>query len=122
MTTFINQLQDRLDMELQTVETGEKNLLQIVSRSIPVAEKALNELRDYIRKNSFENTADEIRFYKEVEPRFHARLIYYVRLYQAETSKPVGGKEMLEAFYKEELLHQLFCSVNIDIEIVRICQ
>lgn len=110
MTDFISHLQEQMDKELLSIESNEETFLQVTHLSILAVEKVLTELRNYIHHYSFENTTEEIRFYKEVEPGFHSRLIYYVRLYQVETCKPVGGNEVLEIFYKDELkrIHQFF--------------
>ncbi|TAM97116.1 MAG: hypothetical protein EPN39_12000 [Chitinophagaceae bacterium] len=110
MTDFTDRLQEQLDIELQTIEGNGEAPLQTALQSIPVVEKVLAELRNYIHHYSFENTSEEIRFYKEVEPGFHARLIYYVRLYQIETCKPEGGNDELVNYYKNELkrIYQFF--------------
>jgi hypothetical protein len=110
MTDFISSLQDQIDKELLSIENNEETLLQVAHLSMLAVEKVLTELRNYIHHYSFENTTEEIRFYKEVEPSFHARLIYYVRLYQVETCKPMGGNEELVIFYKDEMkrIYQFF--------------
>lgn len=110
MTDFISRLQEQMDKELLSIESKEETLLQVAHLSMLAVEKIFTELRNYIHHYSFENAKEEIRFYKEVMPRFHATLIYYVHLYRVEICKPVGGKEALEIFYKDELkrIHQFF--------------
>lgn len=110
MTDFISRLQEQMDKEILSIESKEETLLKVAHLSILAVEKVLTELRNYIHHYSFQNTTEEIRFYKEVEPCFHASLIYYVRLYQVEICKPAGGNEALEIFYKDELkrIHQFF--------------
>lgn len=110
MTDFISSLQDQMDKELLSIENNEGTFLQVAHLSMLAVGKVLTKLRNYIHHYSFENTTEEIRFYKEVEPGFHARLIYYVRLYQVETCKPMGGNEELVIFYKDEMkrIYQFF--------------
>lgn len=103
MTTFVNQLQEQLETRLFQIEAETNKPLQAAKRAFSAARDAVTRLQEYISGYTFNDRHEEIRFYKEVEPSFHALLIYYARLYRIERSKPVGSKEVIKAFFEEEL-------------------
>lgn len=103
MTTFVNQLQEQLEAKLFRIESETNNPLKAAKRAFSAARDAVARMQEYITAYSFNDRQEEIRFYKEIEPSFHARMIYYARLYRIERSKPVGSKEIIKAFFEEEL-------------------
>lgn len=103
MTSFVNQLQEQLKAKLFQIETETNNPLKAAKRAFSAARDVVARMQEYISGYTFKDRQEEIRFYKEVEPSFHALLIYYARLYRIERSKPVGSKGIIKAFFEEEL-------------------
>lgn len=103
MTPFVNQLQEQLEAQLFQIENETNNPLKAAKRAFSAAKDAVARLQEYILAYSFKDRQEAIQFYKEEEPSFHARLIYYAGVYRIERSKPVGSKEIIKAFFEEEL-------------------
>lgn len=63
----------------------------------------LQQLRDFIREYTFTNSQEEIRFFKEIKPRFTSLLIYYMGLFNIETEKPASFEKALREYYGQQL-------------------
>jgi hypothetical protein len=92
-----------MDESLQQVRMEQEGIVQQAESAYRVAEKYMLELKQFILSYTFKDQVEEIQFYKNIEPSFHARLIYFVKLYGIERRKPVGGIKVLKAFFEEEL-------------------
>lgn len=103
MTPFVNQLREQLDAQLLRIETETDQPIEAARRAFSAAREAVAQLQEYVLTYSFKDRQEEIRFYKNVEPSFHARLIFFVRLYGIERRKPIGSIKVLKAFFEEEL-------------------
>lgn len=103
MKKFTASLYEEMSLSISELNNLEKSILHQAQKAIQIIQKSLLKLREYIIPYKFENTQEEILFFKDIEPPFHAELIYYVRLYQLERRKPEGGKQVLEKFFQKEL-------------------
>lgn len=63
----------------------------------------MERLRQYIIEHPFSHQADEIYFFREVKPRFQARLVYYLRLFHLEARRPPGGRAVQRKYWENEL-------------------
>ena len=82
ITDYSDRLYDNLLKQLSGTMDADKPLLQRIEKAITQCDNALTSLRDYFDKHSFDDPAEEIRFFKVLKPRFVAQLLYYLRLYQ----------------------------------------
>src|SRR3546814_6702495 len=67
----------------------------------------MKDLKAYIKQeNRFTSIAAEIRFFKEVKPKFHMEMIYYAELIHILVNKPLGPKKSVIKYY-EQLMAQM---------------
>jgi hypothetical protein len=66
--------------------------------------KKLNELKALVLEQGFESKADEIYFFKHIKPQMVALQLYEVLNFNLKNHLPAGTKEMVKAYYEEELL------------------
>jgi len=91
----------RLEQVLQ--EQSEIAPLERMRREVAQVRRVLDELRVSVLENGFEGVAEEVYFFKEVKPRFHALMIFSVERFHFESNRPaLGGKE-LERYCRGQL-------------------
>jgi hypothetical protein len=71
--------------------------------SIIICKKAMTKLKRYISNYSFENTADEIHFFKEVKPLFYSKYIYFINVYNYLIQQPAGGEDAVRSYINFQL-------------------
>src|SRR5690606_6900032 len=81
-----------LEIAIDEVEIKTDCSLQRLETVIHLVLKCLSELKEYVLKSGFNNTNEEIRFFKYQKPVIVAKLIYYNAIYKIETKKPYGTK------------------------------
>lgn len=77
--------------------------VQNLNESLSCIADTINELRERIRRHSFEDETDEIKFFKYTKPRFCAWQTYVVELNNILSSVPVGTDQMVRDYYMEEI-------------------
>lgn len=115
MEKFVTVMEERLEKDLSQIEKETSTVLQQAEQCIAVLQQKMSELRSFISGYSFKSDAEEISFFKEVEPRLHARLLYYVKVFQIETRRPKGSTELQKELLQCELrlIHDFFAR-NLD--------
>ena len=73
------------------------------------------ELREFIHQYDFQDTNEEILFFKNTKPFILSKLIYFNDIYLLELRKPNGSKEVLKEYYKKkQTAITEFCNANLD--------
>ena len=73
------------------------------------------ELRTYTHQYTFQNSDEEIWFFKNIKPFILSKLIYFNDIYTLELRKPNGSKEVLKEYYKKkQIAITEFCNANLD--------
>lgn len=103
MSDFIQDLLNRLEKELKSINAEPNSVLQKAEQAIRQTYTSVRELREYVLANPFPSQADEIVFFKEVKPRFVCHLIYFVNLFNIESRRPKGGVETQKKYLQREL-------------------
>jgi hypothetical protein len=103
MRKFAERLNSALENQLNEVSSNGETLAERYRASIMLSKKAMAKLKNYIRSYSFENTVDEIHFFKKVKPQFYNRYIYFINVYNLIMQKPLGGDEILKEYINIEL-------------------
>ena len=80
------------DSTLESAREISSGLLQIVAR-----------LRNFIIGYTFENSGEEIRFFKYTKAEFFVPLIYYQSVFEILSAIPVALQEDINAYYLREL-------------------
>jgi hypothetical protein len=103
MIAFTNKLYNDLEKRLRSIEEENDIVLKRSEISFGVCKDCIADLKSFILKHKFKSTAEEIKLFKEIKPQFTSKLIYHLTLYNIETKKPNGGKEILKKYLLKEL-------------------
>ncbi|MCX2680967.1 RteC domain-containing protein [Galbibacter sp. EGI 63066] len=103
MITFTNTLYEQASEELLHVRETESNTLKQAEKAYLVMHTALQKLKDYILRHTYKDTGEEVRFFKEIKPRFLKKLIYFSEVFRVESSLPAGNNKRRKNHYREAM-------------------
>ena len=115
MKQFTKKLEEKLSIEIQSIEMEGSNILKKASKIIFLLESAFEQLRTFVFEYTFESEDEEILFFKEVKPRIFSQLIYYKEIYDIEMCHPNGSEYSRKDYILSHLdrLNRFF-NKNID--------
>jgi hypothetical protein len=115
MERFVNNLKERLNEDIQLIESSGDDIFKRSTRIIAVLEKTFEELKIFIHDYIFKNQAEEISFFKEIKPQLFSRLVYYNKVYNIEIRMPSGTYND-KRIYLENALGRIkyFFDMNFD--------
>ncbi|WP_288878872.1 RteC domain-containing protein [Pedobacter panaciterrae] len=99
MIQFSDNLYAQMEERLQQISIIETTYLQKAELSFHAVEGALSNLKEFISAYTFKSDDEEIRFFKEIKPRFLSRLIFWTEMIQIESDKPLGPKKHVRNYY-----------------------
>lgn len=103
----------QLTNEMVVIGTDDLSPVARLAANLNVISASLKKLRAFMETEPFTNRQEEIRFFKHTKPRFYSLKIYHFELYNLDTAKPAGTKDMLLDYYLQELkLVQRFFKLN----------
>jgi len=91
MEEFLISLRERINSEIQNVESSENNVTQKSLKIIQLLETAYEEMKKFITGYTFKDQSEEIYFFKEVKPKLFSLLVYHNKLYAIEMRMPAGS-------------------------------
>jgi hypothetical protein len=100
---FSNELFDELKHELSIITERAGNIIETSRESSTITLKYINRLKKYINNYQFQDIAEEINFFKNIKPKFLAKLIYFQKVYKIQFHLPLGYAEMVKNHYLKEL-------------------
>jgi hypothetical protein len=103
MNHFVTKLNKKLNSQLQKIDLEETELLKKALQSITCIESALNELKSFLMNHTFKSDDEEIQFFKEIKPGIYSQLIYYVKVSNIESKRPIGSIESQQEYFRDEL-------------------
>lgn len=103
METFTSHLYSQMQQDLQDISLNNEDTMRKAEQSYYAIEEYLRKLKIFARDYSFKSKEEEIRFFKEIKPLFLKEMIFFIKLYDIETRKPVGTPEALINYYKSEI-------------------
>lgn len=103
MKTIAERFQAAMETQLAAVTLNGQSPTEQYRSSIMICKKAMTKLKRYISTYSFENTAEEIHFFKEVKPLFYSKYIYFINVYNYLIQLPAGGEEALRSYINFQL-------------------
>ena len=101
MEKYTGELYRDMMQQVQQLALTSDHELPKAEQCFHIVETAMIKLRDFIYQHTFTDEDKEIRFFKEIKPRFHAELVYYAELIHIEANKPFGSKELVTSFYRQ---------------------
>lgn len=97
--TILKKLEEELDA--LKIENIEKKAL--AEKSVGVCQLAFLELKKYVTQDGFNNTEEEITFFKIIKPTIFSKLIFYHELFRIETYKPLTHKKLMVKMLNNEI-------------------
>ncbi len=93
-----------LTEQLNFIDLEVKNPIKKCENAIEVKITSIANLKKIIAKNNFKSDTEEIRFFKELKPKFTSKLIYHNMIYKIEMKRPNGGNRIVKKYYNKELI------------------
>jgi hypothetical protein len=103
MKLFSESLMCEMEHQLKLVHLEIENPLQSSEESIKIIVSILEKLKTFFITHKFQSKIEEIEFFRNIKPKFAARLIYYNEIYNIESNKPTGSKKTTRKYYNAEL-------------------
>ena len=103
MITFSDTLYQQAGEDLYRIRETESNTLKQAEKAYLVMHTALHKLKDYILRYTYKDPQEEVRFFKEIKPRFLKELIYFSEVFRVESSLPIGNHKMRKNHYRKAL-------------------
>ena len=103
MKLFAESLMSELEHQLKLIHLETENPVQSAEQAIKNSVAALEKLKTFFIKYKRINKKEEIEFFRDIKPKFAAKLIYYNEIYTIETNKPFGSQKTMGKYYKAEL-------------------
>ncbi len=103
MNHFVSKLNKNLNSQLQAIDLEEADLIKKTQKSIHGIKIALTQLKVFTIQHTFCNEIEEIYFFKKTKPELFSKLIYYVKIFNIESRRPTGSREIQEDYLKHEL-------------------
>ncbi len=114
MIKFYTKILNKLETAIQELEIETNCPIQKTETIIKLIVQSLSDLKEYVLKNGFKSTDEEIKFFKHQKPAIVSKLIYYNAVYKIETKKPYGEKQIKKFLNKELNKLKKFFENNID--------
>ncbi len=103
MNHFITKLNQKLNKQLQVIDLEETSIIVKAQKSIACIKNVYNTLKKFILDYTFKNEEEEILFFKEVKPGILSQLIYFTKLNNIESKRPIGSFEIQQRYLLNEL-------------------
>ncbi|MGQ7944170.1 RteC domain-containing protein [Flavobacterium sp. WC2509] len=103
MKLFAETLLSELEKQLKSVHLETEHTIQSAELAIKSTAIAVEKLKVFFIKYKYLKKKEEIEFFREIKPKFTAKLIYYNEIYTIETNKPLGTQKTIRKYYKAEL-------------------
>ncbi|SHI28825.1 RteC protein [Cruoricaptor ignavus] len=97
----ILQIYSEMETHLNFLELEEEAPFPKSKRAIPIIQNALDKVRPIFLKAK-PTPAQEIKFFKEIKPKFTSKLFYHNGIYRMETDKPSGSTEILIDYFRSQ--------------------
>ena len=103
MQSFINKLNKNLNDQLQIIELEETNLINKAQKSIVYLNSTISKLRTFILNYAFKDEDEEILFFKVIKPAIVSQLIFFVKINNIESKRPMGSIDNKQNHFLHEL-------------------
>ena len=102
-----DEITKRLEDELIQLKQQTHDFVMLVEKAMGLCDKAIRDMRKKVLTEGFPDAKDEIDFFKHVKPQVSSKVIFYTELFNIETYRPKGGKEIQNAYFDN--ISQRYC-------------
>jgi hypothetical protein len=103
MLHFISSLHKKLKAQLQAIDSEEAELINKAKASTLALTEALTALKAVIVGYVFADEVEEINFFKETKPELVGQLLYHIKIFNIESRRPLGSRQIQENYLRHEL-------------------
>lgn len=103
MNHIITKLNQELNTELKTIDSKTDFIIEKSKKSFECVTDSLKQLKVFLLKYEFCNEQEEILFFKKLKPELYSKSIYFKKIAEIESLRPIGCHEEQEIYLKEEL-------------------
>ncbi len=103
MLRFISTLNKNLNTQLQAIDLEQTDLIKKAQQSTLAFTGALAALKAFIIEYTFADEAEEINFFKETKPELVGQLLYHIKIFNIESRRPLGSRQIQENYLRHEL-------------------
>ncbi len=103
MHQFVSNLNKDLYTKLQAIELEQSDLIKKAQQSTLALTNALTTLKAFIIQHTFVDEAEEICFFKEIKPELVGQLLYHIKIFNIESRRPMGIRQIQENYLRHEL-------------------
>lgn len=103
MNYFIIKLNEELNLQLQSIDIETVNIIEKSQKSFTCVTNALKQLKAFVLEYKFFNDQEEILFFKKLKPELYSKSIYYKKIAEIESLRPVGCFDEQEIYLRGEL-------------------
>lgn len=114
MEKFYKETLLNLEATITTLENELDTPQQRIEAIIIKITECLYTIKDYVLKNGFPSSDDEIHFFKHLKPIIVSKLVYYNTIYKIEAKKPIEGKSIRSYLKEEQKKLKRYFTNNLD--------
>lgn len=103
MNSYIAQILQEVEIKTCTEKSIELSQIKEITDYLDIT---LKQLKCFIKEYEFEDSSEEIWFFKEVKPYIHGQLLYYVRCYHIKEKLQCGCEVSQSIYLNKELQRQ----------------
>lgn len=102
MNHFISELNKELNLQLQSIDLGTDNIVEKSQKSFACVRNALKQLKAFVLEYIFCEEQEEILFFKQLKPELYNKSIYFKKIAEIESLRPIGCHEEQEIYLRSE--------------------
>ncbi|HVU96809.1 MAG TPA: RteC domain-containing protein [Puia sp.] len=102
---YWTELRNDLSEGLSTTVKDGLQPIHLAQKGMRLSEVAHAKLKESLQHYSFSDLHEQITFYKEVQPFFVSRMIFFNRVFRLETGRPPGDPASVQSYLQKEWQH-----------------
>jgi hypothetical protein len=99
VSEFTTSLYEEMERSLAEIDSKNTSHLQNSRLSAGVILGYISRLKEFVNKNAFQNSEEEIEFFKHLKPRFFSRLIYHQKIINIQSHVPLATLNDIKSYY-----------------------
>lgn len=104
MTKFAEELNSKLETNLNFIALEEGESLIRTVKSLELCDRVVETLKNHVFQKGFRSRQEELNFFKKIKPEIESKLKYYHYLYEFEKGKPFCGEKLKLKYFEGELV------------------
>ena len=103
MNQIITELNIELDSQLKTIDRETVKIIEKSKKSFECVTDFLKQLKEFVLGYTFCNEQEEILFFKKQKPEIYSKSIYFKKVAEIESRRPIGFPADIEKYLIDEL-------------------